>query len=160
MNDRASMLCQECDNVFHKSAAKKSHIRIPVQSAGTVKTPISQSASMEKLAISRGNSTSLDLDDTAHGQGSAAAGAELLKELNEYCRAPLQKYGVADPTCTRLVAPKTIALGNEFTTAVAAECVDCIVIAGLRGILDDREVRFPQCTLPCSLWCQTRLSGG
>jgi hypothetical protein len=145
MNDRASMLCQECDNVFHKSAAKKSHIRIPVQSAGTVKTPISQSASMEKLAISRGNSTSLDLDDTAHGQGSAAAGAELLKELNEYCRAPLQKYGVVDPTCTRLVAPKTIALGNEFTTAVAAECVDCIVIAGLRGILDDREVRFPPC---------------
>lgn len=144
MNDRASMLCQECDNVFHKSTAKKSHIRIPVHSSGTgsARSPLTPSSSRDKLSnVSRGNSSSLDPEE-AHGQPVASTEL-LLRELNEYCKAPLLKYRLMDPgsgSGGRLLAPRPVA-GNELALAVAFECVQCVVVAGLRGILDDREVR-------------------
>lgn len=151
MNDRASLLCQECDNVFHKSAVKKSHIRIPVHSSGngTGKVTISPSGdSREKLVLSRGDSTSSDQED-GHGGFPRGVGSmpavELLKELNEYCRSPLHKHGMLNASGSAVLAPRDVPSRNEFTTAVILECVHCVVLAGLRGILDDREVKTPAC---------------
>lgn len=150
MNDKASLLCQECDNVFHKSTAKKSHIRIPVlPGSGVPKSPVTPSGSQDKLAVSRENSASIGQDDsgstaaaTAFGTGPIsplAVTAAIAREVNEFGKAPMVKHGLMHPTDSTLRGVKQRE-GSELSSAVVFEAVQCLVVATLRGILEDRKV--------------------
>ena len=143
MNAKESMLCHECDNVFHKSTAKKSHIRIPVLSGVASASVITPSSSTEKLLLSRDNSSSeaaLQGEPSVGEPHPTTAANALLHELNEFCRAPLVKCGMLDVGRNRLCLPKDKVV-DELSDQVLFECSHCLVLAGLRGILEDREVK-------------------
>jgi hypothetical protein len=164
MNDKTSILCQECDNVFHKSVAKKCHIRIPVF-AGASKSPLTPSESQEKLHLSRENSASVGNDESASSDGSDATPAAVLKsllqELNEFCRLPMTTHGILDSSYN-LRTPKHH-LGDDLAARIVSECAHCVLLAGLRGLLDDREVSLAcldftvtQCRAYLGLMCEHR----
>ena len=149
MHDKSALLCQECDNVFHKSAVKKSHIRLPVLSssaAGSLRSPLTPSASTSKLSISRENSATItqELEGVLEMGGPTCpyrALTALIQELSEFCKAPLLKHCMVDPLTGRVSLWGISAHGGDgMAVQVLQECLQCVLLAGLRGILDDREV--------------------
>ena len=147
MNDSCYMLCQECDKVFHKSAVKKSHIRIPVLS-NTIK-PLSPSGSLERLSLSRDRSISLkettfSLNEHESTVGVSCALHHLVLELNDCCKQPLIKNNMLDPSNNRIHAGDSTALGQSTIVShhnsLFVESMVCFMLAGVRGILDDQKV--------------------
>ena len=150
MNDQSFLLCQECDNVFHKSTVKKSHIRIPVLPTN-VPPALSQSNSQDKLhgSIGRDSSGSIRTDSNVNS---------VVTGINDTYRLPLYKHNLLDSANTlRLPDPTTInnntssnnydsqfdsecCTEHDMSSAVCNESFLCLLLAGIRGILDDREV--------------------
>lgn len=151
MNDQSFLLCQECDNVFHKSTVKKSHIRIPVLPTNVIPA-LSQSNSQDKLhgGFARDSSGSIRTDGTINS---------IVTGINDIYRLPLYKHNILDSTNTlRLPDPTTInnnttnnnnydspfesecCTEHDMSSAVCNESFLCLLLAGIRGILDDREV--------------------
>jgi hypothetical protein len=59
--------------------------------------------------------------------------------VNEFGKAPMVKHGLMHPTDGTLLGVKQRE-GSELSSAVVFEAVQCLVVATLRGILDDRKV--------------------
>jgi len=152
MNDQSFLLCQECDNVFHKSTVKKSHIRIPVLPT-TIAPVLSQSNSQDKLHsnIARDSSGSIRTDSNVNS---------VVTGINDTYRLPLYKHNLLDSTNSLRLPDPTIVnnttsnsnYDNQFdseycdehdmSSSVCHESFLCLLLAGIRGILDDREVRI------------------
>lgn len=148
MNDQSYLLCQECDNVFHKSTAKKSHIRIPAmhQCGAHGASPLSPCGSQDKLHMSRENSSGSHHTESSesHGASAAAALCCIVQGLSDTYRAPLVKHGLLseDARCRLpdLSASRGTDLEHDVSNAVFGETLLCLLLAGIRGILDDKEV--------------------
>jgi len=158
MNDQSYLLCQECDNVFHKSTAKKSHIRIPALHTGGARGPSSLSpcGSQDKLHMSRENSSGIYNAESAleaHGASAAAALICVVQGLSDTYRAPLVKHGLLDGSGQCLLPDLSASRGTDLEhdvgNAVLGETLVCLLLAGIRGILDDKEVRSMRCFYCC-----------
>ena len=161
LNDKCFLLCQECDKVFHKSTVKKSHIRIPAMSDGAKysSSAMTPSGSLDKLHMSRENSSTLgshcDDNEVALIDGTAPSVASALhflaRELNDICKQALVTVGVIDHRATHRIVRSSLRLHLLSSNgSAAATCADdplyyeymaCVLAAGLRGILDDRQVK-------------------
>lgn len=149
MNDQSYLLCQECDNVFHKSTVKKSHIRIPVLPTTTAPN-LSQSSSHDKLHTTfvRDSSGSIRTDSNVNS---------VVSGVNDTHRLPLYKHNLLDSANILRLPDPGINTNNsnghydspcdteggtehDMSNAVCNESFLCLLLAGIRGILDDREV--------------------
>ena len=130
LNDSCFRLCNECDKVFHKSAAKKSHIRIPITHGDRRCTATSIEGVLREGGCLR------------------AVVCTATSKLNDVCARPLRRWSTG-----RKAAARSSSSSSSDATACTAmesllpsvsdykECVSCILLAGIRGLLDDGKVR-------------------
>jgi len=132
LNDNCFRLCDECDKVFHKSAAKKSHIRIPI-------TP------EDRQCVATCIEGVLEEGGCLRAVLRAAT-----SKLNDACARPLNRWKIG----RRAVARSSSSSSSDAATAAVCaamessspsvigykECVSCVLLAGIRGLLDDGKV--------------------
>ena len=135
------MLCDECDKVFHKSAAKKSHIRIPTLLHNNHLDnyiPIKQ-----KKAID--SSLAYILNQNADITSMLAI---LSCKLEESSLKTLHKYNLLSTSIyasqSRIVSlSETIAqVDGRPYDLLYRECMSCILLTNIKGLIDDGKVRF------------------
>lgn len=102
--------------------------------------------------MSRDNSSSLHNIDGAIAEEescprTSTATSYLIAELNEYCKIPLVKHGVLDAASSRLnpLEYGSLPLSRSAHDISANESLLCALLAGIRGIVDDREVSHTVC---------------
>lgn len=138
LNDNCFRLCDECDKVFHKSAAKKSHIRIPItpedrQCAATCIEGVLEEGGCLRAVLRAATS-----------------------KLNDACARPLNRWKIGRRAVAVAVATDRSSSSSSSDAALAAvcaamessspsvigykECVSCVLLAGIRGLLDDGKV--------------------
>lgn len=132
LNDNCFRLCDECDKVFHKSAAKKSHIRIPItpedrQCAATCIEGVLEEGGCLRAVLRAATS-----------------------KLNDACARPLRRWKIgrravalssSSSSSDAATAPVCAAMESSSPSVIGyKECVSCILLAGIRGLLDDGKV--------------------
>lgn len=125
--DKFFRLCEECDKVFHKSAAKRSHIRVPV-----LNVPLASQDINADLKGYDAKVTSL----RKNGLSSTTSFSLLWESMNESCTNALKSCGST---------PGVVLVMNYFDFETKdfltfKESVLCVLLAGIRGLLDDRKV--------------------
>eukprot|EP01034_Spumella_vulgaris_P023689 gene23689-29934_t len=154
--DKFFRLCHECDKVFHKSALKRSHIRLPVVHHMCSNPRIILSAdNVEQTSESVGQKINSLVKD---GLSVDVCQSLLFGAMNGYSRTALAQCG--------LTSTKTVALncnGSDidlFEFLTFKERVISVLLIGVRGLLDDRKARsqsLPYEIFPSLLLCMRRL---
>lgn len=134
ISDKCNHLCHECDGVFHKSAAKRSHIRVPVLSSGfendfrfdTVpsvshRTPISRYHALQKASNFLNEALTpsirfvlLDADVITTRQ-KHIDGSDKQQSVQQQANVPINRLLLSDG-------------------------LTCHLLAAVRGLVDDRKV--------------------
>lgn len=133
LNDNCFRLCDECDKVFHKSAAKKSHIRIPITNEDRQCTATCIEGVLEEGGCLR------------------AVLLAATSKLNDTCARPLRRWKIGRRAVARssssssssdaATAPVCAAMESSSPSVIGyKECVSCVLLAGIRGLLDDGKV--------------------
>eukprot|EP01038_Epipyxis_sp_PR26KG_P004498 gene4498-6355_t len=132
ISDNCFQLCKECDTVFHKSVVKRSHIRIPLLDnvGAQSRTPFNLDDFARKSSLALGSSNSFFSLSGCRRLVLGLINSRYLKTLNEITlrnkRSEDDKYHLRN---------------YRLQFMYLQENCFCILLAGLRGILDDLKAR-------------------
>lgn len=136
IQDNFFRLCEECDKVFHKSAAKRSHIRIPVLNLSSFSaTAMSLSTSEENSPNGLHAGLQQDVSEGLAGSKTYLQWVPLLQEVKPQYAAVLlvvrSLWGPLSPA----YHSKDMLLWREMTS--------CLIYNALLNLVEDRKVSAP-----------------
>ena len=159
VNDHCFMLCDECDKVFHKSTAKKSHIRIPTLLHNATTSNYCRTTHTDSSATA---ATNLSLNDRVqysftqvlneHASITSILGALADQMKNGVSLKTLQKYNLFNTSfyTTSLLSNRGIRPNSNYNSMLVdhkssydllyRECLSCILLGNIKGLLDDGKV--------------------
>jgi hypothetical protein len=136
--DRFFRLCHECDKVFHKSALKRSHIRLPVvhKSCANPRVVLSVEGEEQTAEAVAQKVGSLVKD----GLSIDVCQSLLFGAMNGYSRAALAACGLTASHSPLLNCGDGDCELGEFLSY--KERAVSVLMMGVRGLLDDRKVEI------------------
>jgi hypothetical protein len=135
IGDKFFRLCHECDKVFHKSALKRSHIRLPIVHRSCSNHRVVLSANGEETSETVAQKIGSLVKD---GLSTDVCQSLLFGAMNDSSRTALAQCGMTATHNLMLNCSGSDFEVGEFL--IFKERAVSVLMLGVRGLLDDRKV--------------------